>query len=235
MAVKHSQAIKFISIVFAVWLLGTLACSAASTENVTVRHIGHIHSSIALRILSQVHIVPLSFQHDSPILLQGKTILRLHERHKHELKATYRAGHSIVLLDATLGHIQALHAIIGEGVSYRSKDTGTVLAYALRRENFTPTATLLTSVDPSPLQTPSGDPDPTGLQDQELALSRVVDRTVAELTHIPHVSVPGQPRDPNGPVDWLSTPVQTITFAINSPQGVYNTGINVFALFRCLD
>jgi len=234
-SVNSSKPLKFIAIVFAAWLLGTAACSAASKEDVTVRHIGHLNSSIALKILSRVHIVPFSLEHDSPILLQGKTMAGLHHKQKHELKATYRAGYSIVLLDATMGQIKALHGIIEEGVSYRSKDTGTVLAYALRRENFTPTATLLTSVDPSPLQTPGGDPDPTGLLDQELALSRVVDRTVAELTHIPHVSVPGPPRDPNGPVDWLSTPVQTITFAINSPQGVYNTGINVFALFRCLD
>ena len=46
------------------------------------------------------------------------------------------------------------------------------MAYALRLENHIPTATSLTYADRSPLRTPSGDPDPTGLQDDELALDR---------------------------------------------------------------
>ena len=109
------------------------------------------------------------------------------------------------------------------------------MAYALRRVNFTPTAVLFTTMDPSPLQTPSGDPDPAGLEDEEVALSSSVTRMVTELTHVPQAVVTAQPRDPNGQVDWLSAPLQTTTFSINNPQGVYNTGINVYALYRCLD
>lgn len=234
-SVGNSQALKFIFIVFAAWLLEMATCSAANKENVAVRHIGHVNSVIALKILREVQIVPFSLEHDSPILLQGKTMFRLHDRQKQELKATYDAGYSIVLLDPTMQHIKALHGVIGEGVSYRSKDTGVMLAYVLRRENYTPTATLLAKVDHSPLQTPTGDPDPTGLADEELALSAAAERTVGELRHISKVSVGGQPRDPSGQVDWLSWPIQTTTFAISSPQGVYNTPINVYALYRCLD
>jgi hypothetical protein len=232
--VNSSEILRFISIVFAAWLFGTLPCFAASNENVAVRHIGHLNSTIVLKVLSQVHIVPFSFEHDSPILLQGKTMLRLHHKQKHELKATYRAGYSIVLLDATMQQIKALHEVIGASVTYRSKETGVVLAYTLRQENHIPTATLLTKVDHSPLQTPSGDPDATGLADEELALSGATERIVSELRHIPKISV-SQPRDPNGQVDWLSAPVLTHTFAISSPQGIYNTEINVYALYRCLD
>jgi len=103
--VNSYEILRFISIVFAAWLFGTLPCFAASNENVAVRHIGHLNSTIVLKVLSQVHIVPFSFEHDSPILLQGKTMLRLHHKQKHELKATYRAGYSIVLLDATMQQI----------------------------------------------------------------------------------------------------------------------------------
>jgi hypothetical protein len=227
--------LKIISIMFAAWVLGTAVCSAGSEKNGTVRQIGDLDSAIALEILRQVHIVPFTLHHDSPILLQATTLDRLNNQQKQELKATYRVGYTIVLLDPNMGHISALHAIIGEGVSYRSKDTGIVMAYALRRKNYTPTATLLTSLDPSPLRTPSGDPDPTGLLDDQLALSRAVARTVTDLTTIPQVSVPRPPRDSNGQVDWLSLPIQTTTFAINEPQGVYNTEINVYALYRCLD
>jgi hypothetical protein len=227
--------LKIIPIMFAAWVLGTAVCLAASEKNGTVRQIGDLDSVIAPEILKQVHIVPFTLHHDSPILLQATTLDRLNDQQKQELKATYRAGYTIVLLDPNMGHISALHAIIGEGVSYRSKDTGIVMAYALRRKNDIPTATLLTSLDPSPLRTPSGDPDPTGLLDEDLALSRDVARTVTELTLIPQVSVPRQLRDANGQVDWLANPIQTTTFAINEPQGVYNTEINVYALYRCLD
>ena len=227
--------LKIIPIMFAAWVLGTAVCSAASEKNGMVRQIGNLDSVNAPEILRQVHIVPFTLRHDSPILLQATTLDRLNYEQRQELKATYLAGYTIVLLDPNMGNISALHAIIGEGVSYRSKDTGMVMAYILRRKNGIPTATLLTSLDPSPLRTPSGDPDPTGLLDDQQALSRDVARTVTELTLIPQVSVPRQPRDANGQVNWLSLPIQTTTFAINEPQGAYNTEFNVYALYRCLD
>jgi hypothetical protein len=55
------------------------------------------------------------------------------------------------------------------------------------------------------------------------------------LTRVPQDRVPVQPRDASGQVNWLSVPAQVTTFAINSAQGIYNTGINVFALYRCID
>src|SRR5262249_23626476 len=128
--------------------------------------------------------------------------------------------------------IFVLHGILGEGVTYRSQNMGVVMAYALRREHHIPTATLVPYVDRSPLRTPSGEPDPTGLQDEAQALNRAVDRTVTELRQPPKVSLPG-PRDPSQSIDWLAHPVQTATFAYNGPGGVYNTPIQVYALHHC--
>src|SRR6476620_5301091 len=78
---------KVIFIMLAVWVLGTAAFPAGGHDNVTVRHIGRLDSVITLRILRQVHIVSIDSQHDSPILLQGRTISRLKHKHQRELKA----------------------------------------------------------------------------------------------------------------------------------------------------
>jgi hypothetical protein len=227
--------LKIMAITSAVWVLGTVASSAAREEKVRVRLIGPRTSVIADRILGQVHAVPFDLQHDAPILLQGKTLASLGSEHAQELQATYQAGHTIVLLDATLAHIRTLHGILGVGVTYRSHTSGLVLAYALRHENHIPTATLLTNMDRSPLRTPSGDPDPQGLLDEDLALTRAADHTVTELRHLPQVSMPGPPRDPTQPNVWQDNPVQTITLAYNGAQGVYNTPIKVYALHSCSD
>jgi hypothetical protein len=246
-AVRGNTLRKIVPIIFAACLLGPTVCSAAGPALETPRRleprlsinalrvIGPLQGAMAQRILQQVRTVPFTSQHDSPLLLQGNTLAGLDAEQKQELKATYKAGYTVVLLDATMQHINALHAIVGEGVSYRSKDMGVVMAYALRRDNYTPTAMLLTTLDPSPLQTPSGDPDLTGREDEELALSRAVARTVTELTRVPQARTSVQPRDPSGQVNWLSAPQQTTTFSVTSPQGVYNTAINVYALYRCLD
>jgi hypothetical protein len=229
-------------------VIGTTVCSAASAENVTarntdppspgviaVRTLGSLDSAIALRILSEVRTIPFNLLHNSPLLLAAETLNRLDYTQTQEFAATYQAGYTILLLCPNLAQINALHAIIGEGVTYRSKDTGIVLAYALRRENYTPTGTLLTTVDPSPLRTSKGRPDPTGLQDEELAFSNALARAVTDLTHIPQGGVPGLPRNQNQQVDWLSSPTLATTFSINSPQGVYNTPIYVYALYSCID
>jgi hypothetical protein len=226
---------KVIAILSAVWVLGTGAFSAASGETATVRHLGRLDSVIARGVLRQVNIVPFALQHDSSILLQGKTMSQLQDSHKQELQETYQAGYTIVLLDAAMAHINALHGIIGAGVHYRSKNAGVVMAYALRHENHIPTATVLTQVHRSPLRTPSGDPDPSGLLDDERAFNRAVDRTVTELRALPKVSRPGPSQDPTQPISWQDTPLQTTTFALNGPGGIYNTSIDVYALHRCLD
>jgi hypothetical protein len=223
------------AITSAVWVLGMVAASAARAANVRVRHITPLTSVIADRILGQVHAVPFDLQHDAPILLQGQTLSSLGPEHEQELQATYQAGHTIVLLDATLAHIRTLHGILGVGVTYRSHTSGLVLAYALRHENAIPTATLLTKMDRSPLRTPSGDPDPQGLLDEDLALTRAADHTVTELRHLPQVSMQGPPRDPNQPTVWQDNPAHVITLAYNGAQGVYNTPIKVYALHSCQD
>jgi hypothetical protein len=71
-SINGSKVLRIISITLAAWMLGTATFSVAA-ENLRVRRIGHIDSVIAPRILKQVRIVPLSLQHDSPILLQGET------------------------------------------------------------------------------------------------------------------------------------------------------------------
>ena len=235
-SVRKFRALKGIAIMFAAWVLGTVACAAASEETVTVRQIGPLDSVIADRILGQVHALPFPLEQASPMLLQGTTLSRLRHRHTQELQAAYQAGHTIVLLDATLEQITALHGIIGAGVIYHSQDGEGVLAYALRQENHIPTATLVAHVHPSPLhlQTPSGDPDPTGLQDEARAFDRAADRTVRELRHLPQVSVPG-PRDASQSTTWQDNPQQTFNFNDNQPEGVFNTFISVYALYSCMD
>jgi hypothetical protein len=244
---KRNAFLDTLVLVFATWVLSIPVSLAASTENVTprsigtrpvtpaLRTIGSLRSAIATRITRQIRVVGFSLTHDSALLLEGGTMSQLTDAQAQEIKATYRAGYTVMLLGATMQHIKALHTIVGEGVSYRSKDTPIVMAYALRRQNYTPTAVLLTRLDPSPLETASGDPDPTGILDEQTALTRAVARTVTELTHVPQPVAPGPLKDPNQQADWLSAPIQVTTFAINSPQGVYNTPVSVFALYRCID
>jgi hypothetical protein len=198
--VKRYQVLKIMAITSAVWVLGTGAVSVARGEKAPVRLIGNLESVIAPALRKQVNVVPFTLQHDSAILLQGQTMSQLQDSHTQELRETYQAGYTIVLLDATLAHINALHGIIEAGVTYRSKDEEGVLAYTLRHENHIPTATLVSNVQRSPLHPPSGDPDPTGLQDEELAFNQAADLTVSELRHLPTVSVP-EPRDLSQPTD----------------------------------
>ena len=197
-----------------------------------VRQIGSLDSTIAADILKQVNVLPFTLRQDTPILLQGKTMSSLTQSHKEEVKATYRAGHTIVLLDATMEDVAALHGIVEAGVTYSSKDGEGVFAYSLRQENRIPKATLLSKVQPSPLRTQQGDPDPTGLQDDKQAFNRAADLTVSELRRRPNVSV-RQLRDPNQNVDWKTSPVQTTVFQQNGAAGVYNTTVNVYALHSC--
>jgi hypothetical protein len=57
-------------------------------------------------LLKQVNLVPFALQHDSSILLQGETMSQLQDEHKQELRETYQAGYTIVLLDAAMAHIE---------------------------------------------------------------------------------------------------------------------------------
>lgn len=114
------------------------SCKVGSC-NVTVRQIGRLTSAIAKRVLAQVHAVAFSERNDSQILLQGERLSKLRPRHMRAIKATYQAGHTIVLLDPTMLHVKALHQLIGERVSYRSKNIGQHMAYVLRKENNIPT------------------------------------------------------------------------------------------------
>ena len=168
-------------------------CKKSQNCPTAVRQLGPIDSIIADDILQQVNVVPFTMGHHTPILLQGKTLSGLTKREEKSLKRTYRAGHTIVLLDATMEHVAALHGIIKDGVVTSSKDGAGVLAYSLRQENHIPTATLLSNVHRSPLHPAMGDPDPTGLEEEEQARKRAADLTVSELWHRPMRPSPGEP------------------------------------------
>src|SRR5262249_8197541 len=165
---------------------------------------------------------------DSPILLQGETVSRLTATQIEGIQETYQAGYSLVLLDPTMEQITPLHALVGVGVTYRSPNAGLLEAYALRKkEDNIPATALLHTVPRRPL-------GPSGVTDTDVRLRQAAQWTVSELSHVPQVTAPA-PQDPNQPIAWQSTPVQTNTIAQNGPGGVYNTLLNVYALHRCLD
>jgi hypothetical protein len=226
--VSRYKVLAIIFITSIAWVLGTATFTEANEEKVKLRQIGPLDSVIADRIQGQVHVVPLTLKPDSSILLQGETMSRLTPDHKESLKATYQAGQTIVLLDATMEHINALQEIVGAGVNYSARPTDGkgVLAYTVRQEDHIPTATLA-NVHPRPLQTPNGDLDPTGLEDHHLALTRAADLVVAELRHIPIVNRQGPLRDPSQPTDWQSSPLQKTVFTQGGSAGVYNTTVTL--------
>ena len=160
-ALKPRAVRPIVGATLAVLTLG-MANLTAAAEKVQIKQIGNLDSIIASRILTQVTVVPLDslLRRGVPILLQGKTLKGMPQFLKDQVKASYLMGRTIVLLDATMSHVSALHALVGEGVTYRSKNSGTVMFYALRRENQIPTATLFTHVPFSPLLTASGTRDP---------------------------------------------------------------------------
>ena len=79
--VKRYQVLKIMAITSAIWVLGTEAVAVARGENATVRLIGDLESVIAPALLKQVNVVPFTLQHDSAILLQGRTMSQLQESH----------------------------------------------------------------------------------------------------------------------------------------------------------
>jgi hypothetical protein len=238
--VQYKSAARILSVLTAAAFLATCGGSdndtpAQTGANPQVRQLGQLDSTIAADLTQQVKIVPFTLRQDSPIVLQGKMMSTLQQEQNDELKATYRAGHTIVLLDATMEHIAALHGIIGGGVTYDSKDAKGVMAYTLHQENRIPHARLLSQVQLSPLRTAKGEPDPTGSEDNKQAYKKAVEITVAELSHLPIVTSPVPPRGtPPPPVDWQTIPTQWTTLTQNSSAGVYNTSVKVYSLHQCV-
>jgi hypothetical protein len=235
--VQYKTAARILAALTAAAILVTCGGSdndtpAQSGSNPQVRQLGQLDSTIAADLIQQIKLVPFTQRQDSPIVLQGKMMSTLQPEHNNELKATYRAGHTIVLLDATMEHIAALHGIIGGGVTYDSKDVKGVMAYTLHQENRIPHARLLSQVQLSPLRTAKGEPDPTGLEDNKQAYKKAVEITVAELSRQPIVTSPTRLGE-NTLVDWQTTPTQWTTLTQNSSAGVYNTTVNVYSLHQC--
>ena len=116
-------------------------------------------------------------------------------------------------------------------MSCRSKESGVALAYALRRENSDAHGHLADRHTPQlPANSPGG-AEPTGLSNDEAAFERAAERAVTELRRPPAVALPGRAIRPGNRL--AGNPLQTVTFAIDGPEGIYNTLINVYALHRC--
>lgn len=235
--VQYKTAARILAVLTAAALLATCGGSdndtpAQSGTSPQVRQLGQLDSTIAADLTQQIKLVPFTLRQDSPIVLQGKMMSTLQQAHNDELKATYRAGHTIVLLDATMEHIAALHGIIGGGVTYDSKDAKGIMAYSLHQENRIPHAKLLSQVQLSPLRTSKGEPDPTGLEDNKQAYKNAVEITVAELSRLPIVTSPALPGI-NPIVDLQANVTQWTTLTQNSSSGVYNTTVKVYSLHQC--
>src|SRR4051812_6935834 len=106
---------------------------------------------------SEVVLVPFSTRMDprtTPILVgPGKVFVTRNEdpfnglsaSEAHAIELAYEAGQPIVLLDANMNDVDALHRLVGDGVAIESNTDSLVLAYALRKENDIPTGRLVTN------------------------------------------------------------------------------------------
>lgn len=208
----------------------------AEATAVAIRPIGTLNGTLARRLLPQVRSIPAWTRGDDvPILMQGRTVESLTAQQQQAIAATYRAGYPVVLLDATLQQVAQLREIVGEGITYRSKDSGLLSVYALRREFGIPSALLLTTTFRGSRLTATGAPDPTDMQDHEAAFDRAAERALAELKRGPGTPSADRAARAAASGSWMDTPIQTQTFALNSPGGIFNTVVYVYALHSCLE
>ena len=159
-------------------------CRYSSTSSLraqaVVRIIEPITSPLASRILPRMTACREECTALSPVLLQGFTMSKLTHVQKVVILESYRAGHTLVLLDPTMQDIRALHKLIGEGITYRSINEGVLRMYALRKENNIPTSVLLHTRPQSIAQTGTDDEDVTY---NGLLLEQAAQRILSELNH----------------------------------------------------
>lgn len=161
----------------------------------------------------------------------GGRVRGLSRPERRAIQEAYDAGQTILLLQASVHDIEALHVLVKEGVTYRSSTDPVVLAYALRQESDIPTARIVHDLWPS-LPAPRGikavDPEDY----DERALQRALDVVISELTHPPVLAAATANPPAAGPADWSQSPVQTGMISWNG-AGNFNTPIDIYALHSC--
>ncbi|MGH6919716.1 MAG: hypothetical protein ACREJ0_18665 [Geminicoccaceae bacterium] len=215
---------------FVAWWLLLPAAPGAGASSLVVQRIGdtagRIHEAVASEaVASDVTIVPFSPGLDAratPIIIatgkaflsrQGDRVLGLRPAERSALRRAYAAGQVILLLDASTHDIEALHALLDDGVTHESSTDPSVLAYALRQVNRIATARLV-------IHPPVED---------ELASSQALEVVLEELTR-----PPAAPEDdaPASSDDWKDSPVQQFIIT-STTNGTYNTPIDIYALHAC--
>ena len=215
----------------------TLAFGAEVTR---VQQIGELSGEVAEAVAAEVDVVAFSPAIDArttPIILApGKAFVQqgrrgqvggLREAERRAIRQAYDAGQTILLPDASVHDIEALHVLVKEGLTHRSATNSVVLAYALRQESNIPTVRIVHNPRPS-LPAPGG----VGPEaEDEGALQRAHDVVISELTH-PPVLAAAPPAADNSPADWSQSPLQTATISSTS-NGIYNTPVSIYALHSC--
>ena len=238
--IEHTVGISFFLVI-----LMFVAFSASGGDRydnrLVVQQIGDVTGEAADAIFEEVKVVPFSRRIDAkktPILLGRGTAYLLEPRknpsgrkrvrgltraEKKGLRRAYRAGQTIVILDASTHDVEALHALLRDGAAHESKTDPVVLAYALRQVDELASARVVTR--PRPAGKVSGDPGADAL-----AWNRSIEIILDELTS-PPLSFP-EPVSTGLTADWGSSPVQS-TVVTSTTNGIYNTPMQVFALHEC--
>jgi len=236
--------------VLVIWLL--LISSTAAAQGLVVQQIGDVRGRIAKAVADEavaagVTVVPFSPRLDAratPILLAtGKAFIAqrggaprriagLRPAERRAIRQAYAAGQVILLLDASTHDIEALHVLLEDGVAHESTTDPVVLAYALRQENRSPTARLVTHPVDDIFDEDGFDEDgfdEDDLDEDELALSRALEIVIEELTR-----PPAAPEDDAAAssTNWGDSPVQS-TIITSTDRGTYNTPIQIYALHSC--
>ena len=208
-----------------------------------VQQIGDVTGKTADALFAEVTVVPFSRKidaRDTPILLaRGKAHLRenrgdqserkrvrgLKRAEKKALRRAYRAGQTIMILDASTHDVEALHTLLRTGAAHTSTTDPVLLAYIIRRENRTPTSRVLLKIRP----TPNTADDPGA---DERAYARAIDILVNDLSRAPLPSNEPASNFTGAPVD-LSDHVFQQTVLTTTSGGVYNTPVKVYAGHIC--
>jgi len=219
------------------WLVVAAVCAptgASAGEQLVVQQIGGaVSGDMAAGIARELTVVPFSEQLDARTMamLIGPGRLSLQEDgtlggldpgEQAAVRAAFGAGQTIVIPDASLHDIEALHQLVGAGVTYRSSTDPVVHAYTLRQEGGVPTARLLTY---SHLTQRLEGPERLAL-----AVSQAVGTVVGDLRRPPAPPVSGPPVGDT--TNWSANPVQT-TYLTSSDKGSWTTTVNVYALHQC--
>ena len=190
---------------------------------------------IVRRLAKEIRIVPFSRRWDasntSLIIQAGRafydqdseTVIGLYEKHKEAIKETYQAGRTIMIIGASSHDVEALHMLLGEGVTHESTNDPFSMAYALRKVNGIPTGIVLASIHSSLSTKDEG---------YAVAYEAAVNVMLYELTALPLLSATPIDSFDGKKADWKSTPFQNFLFTSTS-YGIYNTPVGVYALHDC--